>query len=728
MSRTRRLVRATKERATSVLNWIGVITDVIRYSQISVIVVAGGALILLANDQGREVTVHMGRSLGPELVYFLSVTFWAAQAWFWARLALTIIYGPGRGANPLERTVVSHFPRILGAAAFLITAAAFYQAGSNGLAAGSLLAGALFYAVVVLRRALTDGSRPEHSIGVTGMNAARQDLGLLLPIMAGLSVVAIIAGTVLALASPVRFGTLLGGGPVAFIALGSIIPAGSALNLYALRKRFPLVTGLLILVALFSLTNDNHLIRHTAEEPLRAEPAPEFRRWAERLPGENGEAGHPFIIVSTAGGGLRAAYWTTTVLGAVQDRAPQFSGHIFAISGVSGGSLGATIFTSLLAGRDLITCNDLRPPASGCLERTAQDVLSRDFLGPTMMSLLYTDFMQRFLPVAFLPDRAQALENSWSVSWNDHTPQALHGRLADGFTAQWREARRRGDWLPALLLNGTLREDGKRVVTSHLQMRGEFLPSTYDFFDLHCGPADNGKRRYRDVPVISAIMNSARFPYITPAGTMRNCHQPGINHILDGGYFENFGAVTALDLLNWAVSEAAQQGIPIRPVVVQIVSDPVSPLSQQVAPFQFPARGNGSGLPLLPPEGNAFLSEVLAPVNGIFSTRSARGILAAAHLKNRVLELSAEPPSPFVREPLYVRLELVDVAGAEPPSLGWVLSETSRTLIRNQIVCIESNRKNLMRLLAVFGIDEDAPEGRFKPVDCLAGTPEEGGG
>jgi hypothetical protein len=714
------------ERVISFLDYVTVITEVIRLSQISVIVVAGGALILLANDQGREITVHMGRSLAAELIYFISVTFWAAQAWFWARLVLTVTYGTMRGCSPLERAAVNQIPRLLGAAAFLITAIAFSQVGSNGLAALSVLAGAVFYLVVMRRRKLMGVQKAGASADLAGTYAARQDFGVLLPIMAALSIAVIVTGSILALISPVRFGTLLGGGAIAFIALGSIIPAGSALNLFAIKRRFPLVPALLILLALFSLWNDNHFVRQTSDEPLRAEPAAEFERWAQRLPASGADDGHPLIIVTTAGGGLRAAYWTTTVLGAMQDHVPRFSDHLFAISGVSGGSLGATIFTTLLAGRDLITCENGQPPALACFEQAGQNVLSQDFLGPTIMSLLYTDFMQRFLPVAILPDRAAALEDSWALSWSDQTPDAIKGRLAGGFTALWRDAAMRGDWLPALLLNGTLREDGKRVVTSHLRVGSDIFPSTYDFFDLHCAAREDGIRQARDVPVVSAIMNSTRFPYLTPAGTMRNCHQPGINHILDGGYFENFGAVTALDMLNWAVAEAGRKQVPIRPVIIQIVSNPVSPLSREVAPFQFPAQENGNATPALPPAGSTFLSELFSPIDGIFETRSARGVLAAVHLRDRIAQLAADPPSPYIGEPLYVRLELMDVAGADAPSLGWVLSDNSRRLIRNQIVCIGTNRVNLMRLLQVFNAGDSTANGRLAPVDCLTGSAPQG--
>ena len=44
-------------------------------------------------------------------------------------------------------------------------------------------------------------------------------------------------------------------------------------------------------------------------------------------------------------------------------------------------------------------------------------MLGRDFLGATLAAGLYPDLVQRFLPGAFLPDRARALELAWESAW-----------------------------------------------------------------------------------------------------------------------------------------------------------------------------------------------------------------------------------------------------------------------------------------------------------------------
>src|SRR6185312_7102625 len=56
----------------------------------------------------------------------------------------------------------------------------------------------------------------------------------------------------------------------------------------------------------------------------------------------------PMIVVATAGGASRAAYFTTQVLGEIASREENFAERLFLMSGVSGGSLGATVFRSLV--------------------------------------------------------------------------------------------------------------------------------------------------------------------------------------------------------------------------------------------------------------------------------------------------------------------------------------------------------------------------------------------
>jgi hypothetical protein len=56
----------------------------------------------------------------------------------------------------------------------------------------------------------------------------------------------------------------------------------------------------------------------------------------------------PLVMVATAGGASRAAFWTSQVLGEIAAREPHFTERLFMISGVSGGSLGAVTFSSLV--------------------------------------------------------------------------------------------------------------------------------------------------------------------------------------------------------------------------------------------------------------------------------------------------------------------------------------------------------------------------------------------
>jgi hypothetical protein len=60
--------------------------------------------------------------------------------------------------------------------------------------------------------------------------------------------------------------------------------------------------------------------------------------WLEARRSEIESAGSPYpvFIVSAEGGGIRAAFWTAGLLGAIQDVEPAFADHVLGISGVSG--------------------------------------------------------------------------------------------------------------------------------------------------------------------------------------------------------------------------------------------------------------------------------------------------------------------------------------------------------------------------------------------------------
>ena len=107
----------------------------------------------------------------------------------------------------------------------------------------------------------------------------------------------------------------------------------------------------------------------------------------------------PVVVVATAGGGIRAAYWTVTVLGRL-NQIGGFDRHLFAISGVSGGSVGAAVYRAVLADLERgqrPSCANVKD-VNHAIEPCAQKVLEGDLLVPIIAGTLYPDLIQRFWP------------------------------------------------------------------------------------------------------------------------------------------------------------------------------------------------------------------------------------------------------------------------------------------------------------------------------------------
>lgn len=325
--------------------------------------------------------------------------------------------------------------------------------------------------------------------------------------------------------------------------------------------RLPLTTFLAVFAIVVGLFGryDNHMVRLRADQPAQITIDAAYDQW---LDGQDKNA-PKMVIVATAGGASRAAYWTALILSNIEQNIPNFHQHVFAISSVSGGSLGAGVYRAML--NDLPANVADRQPEAQCgkkpsfasLRDCGLAVIDHDFLGPTFLTGFYADLAQRVLPGALLPDRAGALEKSWEAAWAKTLPDAAV-KLDNGFFSLW-PAPAKNDWLPALLINGTSEKSGRRIITSNLQIDDKVFFDAVDFF---------GQMKH-DVPVSTAIHNSARFPYIDAAGTLIVGDNGVTDRLIDGGYFENFGAGTAYDLAFYLRNRPNLQIF-----ILQISSDP----------------------------------------------------------------------------------------------------------------------------------------------------------
>lgn len=587
-----------------------------------------GAAGLALVPQGSECLRLVGEPGWNFPLFLFAATTWSLAAWYSARLTLGRVF---EGTSVIDRsdTVFVNrlrlwVPRALGVLPGIVLTAQFHLLGQPVLAL-ACAAATLAIGVFVLKRRSWFASRfagfePGREASVRFASLQRRTV---------LTVVTAIALTFALLLAiwwkPVEVTAVVTAPVLLCFALASWILFGDLVLTYFFKQaHLPSMAALpLLCFVLFSLWNDNHgvdLIAGDAGPVARREVDAHLDAWLESR-AARGElttgTTFPVFLVAAEGGGIRAAYWAGMVLAKLQDESgARFGRHLFAISGVSGGSLAGSAFAALVADGERAQC--ATDPA-----RRYQDcmgaILRRDFLSPTLGYALYPDMLQRFLPFPVpAADRARAMEAAWSRSWRHATGS---DRFAQRFDQLWQQDA--GMEVPSLLLNATLVDGGNRVIASDLAVDGRF-PDAYDAFDPLLD--------LRQLSLATAVHNSARFSYVSPAGTVYGCRQRGRlvpceegqerqawGRVIDGGYFENSGVETVRDLLfamRPVLLKWAARGFAIDPVVLVISNSPGA-----LAPSGRQDPGSAR-------MDMTFLSELLAPPLGLFNTRMARATFA----------------------------------------------------------------------------------------------------
>jgi hypothetical protein len=337
------------------------------------------------------------------------------------------------------------------------------------------------------------------------------------------------------------------------------------------------VTSLLVAVSLavglIGHWSKVHEIRPLPASAVAADPAQRpdlatlFTNWlaasgtcAQRL-GDTGYDVRPLMLYAAEGGGIRAAYWTAAGIDWIrtgeppQDRPAELAADRQApppdpcrsamlSSGASGGSVGLSI-ASVLGSRS----------AAPWVRRIA----GRRALGSAAVGLVLRDtiYSATGLPLPSYRDRASRAY-TWSdrgslieESWEHFIPQLRTPFL----TPEQREGWRWGT-TGALVVNSTSTTTSCRMLVSQIRLENQGADCGSD--SQVAGSADllscTG-----DVSTTTAALLTARFPYVTPSGVVTcpgrpDPHRPGTDvppttlQIVDGGYGDNFGVGTLVDL------------------------------------------------------------------------------------------------------------------------------------------------------------------------------------
>lgn len=192
-------------------------------------------------------------------------------------------------------------------------------------------------------------------------------------------------------------------------------------------------------------------------------------------------------------------------------------------------------------------------------------------------------------------------------------------------------------------------------------------------------PFNLPKQNLDDIRLSTASTNSARFPVISPPGAVRNAKHNIVDRIVDGGYIENYGAITAMELVV-AINAVRPE---LAPFVLILSNDPdENPIINKIDV----------------PDA-AFLTDVSIPLQAIASARNGRGRLAVQQLDS-VLEAitrsACKEDTAHIRVwPQYVEQ---DAGGKKktslPVSLSWWLSTPIQIHLHQQTEGVKNQNEN----------------------------------
>ncbi|WP_328485035.1 hypothetical protein [Streptomyces zaomyceticus] len=341
----------------------------------------------------------------------------------------------------------------------------------------------------------------------------------------------------------------------------------------ALRFRFtPIWLPALAVLATQSMLDSSgvyHAVRLHAGEASTDDGTPfsaegEFKEWYTQAAacdnGAEDPQAIPMVLVAAAGGGIRAAYWTSAAMDRLTAASPCARSYTFGLSGVSGGSLGLAAHT--LAG--------WKPDGTKSSE-TVRKLADENALSANIAALLYRDGTHAFHGMNHIhnhtiEDRAAVFERAWEQTSPDEWKRGLS-------SATLRDT----EWRPFLLMNGTDVASGCRIAVSahrttgapldderlrckkaNIAARGQFATATVDAAAFN--DAANCRTRNRGLRMSTAAHLSARFTYVSPSGTMYRCVSTKggpatVSSIssIDGGYLEGSGMAALLEF--WSAVE-----------------------------------------------------------------------------------------------------------------------------------------------------------------------------
>lgn len=689
----------------------------------SVFMVAGGNLMLALPQIREGLWAFDDGSKGAWLrqaCLVLAYLFWAATTWYVARLTLGRRFPKDSvGADePYVHGIAKWLPRLLALAACLPLA--MFTAGTGrhvGLAAVLLATSLAFLAFTWKRRAWMARLQPGATSPLPQGHYRyfeRLSPGSLLTIAVGLLISHMVLVAIMV--SPISASRAIGAPALMLLAIGSwTLVAGLAFS-YWPRIRGWVTLGWVppLLFVVFSYWNDGHPVDWASGPRVAAAHAKNVRdnRPALQQHYENWMGRHadraPVFLVASVGGASRASYWSGVLLGRLEDEAREarkdFGSNIFMLSGISGGSVGISAYAAALRAWPHRVSEETTTSTGSCFRLAMDQFLGADVLAPVGAMMLFPDLWMQFLPPVLSGqpmDRSRGLEEAWSGDWKSLMTRPPAGCTANTTNAppQWtqpfNQVLQAQAGQPAVVLNTVRLEDSRRVLQSNVRLD---LRDAEDLF------VPGFEERVARMSLAGVAHNSARFPLVSPPGSVRTADNRHWGHLGDGGYHEVTGASTLADVLETLIALGCVRrdpgGQPTKSLLARKRCDVQTPSTDKTIPSaespivvvmldnlpsDFPENwqrdpdgrprswGNDDAGRTNMARSRTHLPaiEVVGPVLGLLGHSSQEGRSA----EDRLAALAGADPH------AWIELRLPRYSGLREPSMNWQLDVESRQLM-----------------------------------------------
>ena len=339
-----------------------------------------------------------------------------------------------------------------------------------------------------------------------------------------------------------RFYTL----PIVIAALITYTLLFSFLLIVGFKTQIQFITLFLLLVIYRSATSNSDFHKvHLVPKPIDQSKTLDLRSYTQQwLKSRQTEiaafnktydtTAYPVFFVNAYGGGIKAAAWTTMVIGRLDQLLQEsqaasavfpdnFQHYAFSYSGVSGGAVGLSLLAAARISKESNAKTDTLFYPVNSLQ-----IYHHDYLTATLTALFGRDALMALIGLKWYPDRARLQEKNWEFHTQKYGLQYAT-LLSDGWPFPQKD-------IPLFFSNTYDINTGFKGIMAPVRLNDKDFPGTI----LLQGLIDKNQ----DLYLSTTAFISSRFPYVSPTARFEEQH-----HFTDGGTLENSGAETSLQVL-----------------------------------------------------------------------------------------------------------------------------------------------------------------------------------